>query len=185
MTRTAYHHNIAGSSDHAASTPGAARQRVLAACAALISLYGCASYRAAPLDGNDVQIVLASPDRAVLAAAARDLRHPYLAPVALDFTKPLTPAGVAVLAVLANPGLRALRAREQVAQAQVFAAGLLPDPTLSLTVDHALHPATAATAYAGTLTLDLLAVLATRAIDQRIATTAAEQVSSTSRGRNG
>ena len=120
--------------------------------------------------------VLTSPDHAALQIAARDLQHPALAPVALDFSKPFPPTAIAVLAVLGNPDLRALRARAQIAQAQVFAAGLLPDPTLSLTVDHALRPANTPTAYAGSLTLDLLGALATRAVDLRAARAANEQV---------
>lgn len=43
---------------------------------------------------------------------------------------------VATLAVLNNPDLRAARARMHVAQAQAFAAGLLPDPQFSFTFDH-------------------------------------------------
>ena len=42
---------------------------------------------------------------------------------------------VAILAVLGNPDLKATRARLEVANAQAFAAGLLPDPQLSANLD--------------------------------------------------
>ena len=167
------------SAPHVAPRPARPARHFVGACilsTCLCALHGCATYQAAPLDGDDVLRVLTSPDHAALQIAARDLQHPALAPVALDFSKPFPPAAIAVLAVLGNPDLRALRARAQIAQAQVFAAGLLPDPTLSLTVDHALRPANTPTAYAGSLTLDLLGALATRAVDLRAARAANEQV---------
>lgn len=43
---------------------------------------------------------------------------------------------VATLAVLNNPELKAARATLHVAQAQAFAAGLLPDPQFSWSIDH-------------------------------------------------
>lgn len=45
---------------------------------------------------------------------------------------------VATLAVINNPGLRAARAKLHVAQAQAFAAGLLPDPQLSFSRDYVM-----------------------------------------------
>ena len=148
----------------------------LTMCTSLLVLCSCATYTPVPLSGDDIQTVLASPDRVVLIQAATALKHPYLVPIQLDFNKPLTPVALGVIAVLANPDLRAMRARESVSQAQVFAAGLLPDPTLSLTVDHALRPSDAATAYAGSLTFDLLGALATAAVDKQIINAAAAQV---------
>lgn len=43
---------------------------------------------------------------------------------------------VAILAVLGNPDLKARRAQLEVAGAQAFAAGLLPDPQLTASLDH-------------------------------------------------
>ncbi|MGH8461210.1 MAG: TolC family protein [Stenotrophobium sp.] len=103
-----------------------------------LTLCACASYQPQPLDGSDVAQALQSPDRGALSRAAADLHQPRLAPVTLDFSNPLTPDELAVIAVLANPDLKALRAQQDVAQAQVFAAGLLPDPQLSLGLDHPL-----------------------------------------------
>ncbi len=50
-------------------------------------------------------------------------------------TAPLTPDELAILAVLANPDLKAARAKAKVSSAQAFAAGLLPDPSLNLGYD--------------------------------------------------
>lgn len=141
-------------------------------------LCACASFAPRPLDDTDINAVLASPDRAALAQQAARLAHPRLAPVELDFNKPLTVDELSVVAVLANPGLRALRARQQVADAQVFASGLLPDPQLSLGIDQVLSPRGQglSSAFAGSLTLDLLGALVTRAVERQIAHSAAEQV---------
>jgi outer membrane protein TolC len=123
------------------------------ACIAL-TLCGCASYTPLPLSNSDVEQALKSPDRAALVSAAATLQHPRLAPVTLDFSKPLTPDELAVIAVIASPDLKALRAQQDVAQAQVFAAGLLPDPQLSLGLDHPITPGFT-NAYTAGLGLDI------------------------------
>lgn len=76
-------------------------------------LAGCATYHRVPL-----------PEGSNLAHEAPG----GVAPLDLD--------GVATLSVLNNPELRAARASFGVAQAQAFAAGLLPDPHFSFTADH-------------------------------------------------
>ncbi len=141
-------------------------------------LSACASFAPQPLDGGDVDAVLASPDRAALVQQATKFTHPRLAPVMLDFTKPLRADELAIVAVLANPDLRALRSQQQVADAQVFASGLLPEPQLSLGVDHVLSPRDQglSSAFAGGLSLDLLGALVTRGVERQIARSAAEQV---------
>ncbi len=75
----------------------------------------------------------ASPDR--LNAVAGRLRHPILAPITIDFNRGLTPDSAAVLAVIANPALRAVRDRHSLASSQLLQAGLLPNPTLDFTFD--------------------------------------------------
>lgn len=138
----------------------------------------CASYTPRPLDAADVIAPLASPDHAALVRQATQLLHPRLPPLALDFAKPLDADEVAVIAVIANPDLRNLRAQQHVADAQVFAAGLLPDPQLSLGFDSVLAPTGQglSSALTGGLTLDLLGALATRRVDHEVARAAAEQV---------
>ena len=137
-------------------------------------LAGCASYAPQPLDGGDVDAVLASPDRAALTQRAAATH----AAIRLDFTQPLTGEEIAVLAVLANPDLRAARIQQRIAEAQVFAAGLLPDPQLSLGFDRVLAPSgqNLVTAFTGGLTLDLLSALATRGVMQQAQRAASEQV---------
>ncbi len=82
------------------------------------------------LEGSDA--ALRDPTQLELSALTARLHHPRLAPMTLDFSRPLTPGELAVIAVVANPDLRAARAKADVADAQVFSAGLLPDPQISL-----------------------------------------------------
>ncbi len=148
------------------------------ACLAPLLIAACTSYVPRPLDEPDIDAVLASPDRAVLVRQAAELSHPRLPPETLDFAKPLDADEIAVIAVLANPDLRSLRLQQRVADAQVFAAGLLPDPQLSLGFDQVLSPKGEGlvTAQTGSLTLDLLGSLTTRRTDREIAAAAAGQV---------
>lgn len=93
-------------------------------------LGGCATYRPLPLDPSPE--VLAPPVANVLEARANSIKRAWLQPIEIDLSQPLTPDAVAALAVVNNPDLKAQRIRAGVADAQVFAAGLLPDPTISL-----------------------------------------------------
>lgn len=96
-----------------------------------VGLAGCAAYVPRPLDKDRLAQALAPPTASQLAGAAAQLAHPRLAPIRIDVSKPLSGRALGVIAVLVNPELKALREQEQVAQAQVFAAGLLPDPQIS------------------------------------------------------
>ena len=91
----------------------------------VLLLSGCNAYSPLPL-----------PQQATLAPSLADLRitvpvdgahqrHTFDIQNGVDLTE------VAILAVLNNPQLRAHRAGLGVAEAQSFAAGLLPDPQLS------------------------------------------------------
>jgi outer membrane protein TolC len=77
-------------------------------------LAGCQSYHAVPLPET--------PDFTTLAAGAP--------------AKPLSLVEVATLAVQHNPDLVASRAKADIATAQAFAAGLLPDPQLSASTEY-------------------------------------------------
>ncbi len=99
--------------------------------ALLILLSGCATYKPQPLD-------TASPLRARVDALRLHAAPPsgeagadYIVnPVdGLDLTE------IGVLAVLNNPDLTTRRAQSRVSEAQVFNAGLLPDPQLSYGLD--------------------------------------------------
>lgn len=87
---------------------------------------------------------------------------------AIDLSRPLSGNSLAAIAVLTNPDLVALRASEGVAQAQVFAAGLYPDPTFSLGFDAPINGTDTTTAFALGLGFDF-AALARRPSDMRSA----------------
>ena len=80
--------------------------------------------------------MLSVPEAAVLSVQAAKIDRPYLAPTSIDLNQPLDANAIAVIAVLENADLKALRAHAGVADAQAFAARLLPDPTFNLAVDN-------------------------------------------------
>jgi outer membrane protein TolC len=92
---------------------------------------GCATYRQLPLDNK----VTLAPSVSHLTVDTeglpfRDLRsHRFDVADGLDMTE------VAMLAVANNPALKLARDDEKIAYAQAFAAGLLPDPQVSLSRD--------------------------------------------------
>lgn len=105
-------------------------------CGALLGLAACQTYSPEPLISDPAS--LSAPVATVLVRDAATIDRPYLRPIALDFSKPLDANAIGVLAVVGNPDLRAMRVRANVADAQLFSARLLPDPTLSLGVDQVL-----------------------------------------------
>lgn len=120
----------------------------------VFALGGCASYRAAPIVHDDVQRALTPPDEAALQVSAKALKHPVLPPITLDPSDGLSPDEAAVMAVLVNPRLRAARDARAVADAQIIAAGILPDPTLSLSADVPVGGATAGSSVGVTAGVD-------------------------------
>ncbi len=108
----------------------------LAGLCALSILSGCATYSSVPL--RQPETVLSAPDRAILSADAAKIDRPWLVPQPIDLASPLTPNALAVIAVLENPDLKALRTKSGVGEAQAFAARLLPDPTVQLGFDKLL-----------------------------------------------
>ncbi len=75
------------------------------------------------------------PAIAGLTTDVARLKLAPLPPLRIDPAAGLTPLAVADLAVLNNPDLRARRVALGVAAAQVFAAGILPDPQLTPSFD--------------------------------------------------
>lgn len=139
-------------------------------------LTGCAAYQVRSLKEKELDQALAVPPPAILERAVAQFQHPRLAPVKVDLSKPLTDEAVGILAVLVSPDLKALRAKNQVAAAQVFDAGLLPDPKLSVSLDFPLSgPSSLVSGYSAGVQWHL-AKLATRGTDRRIAKRHAEQV---------
>jgi outer membrane protein TolC len=91
----------------------------------------CATYREQPLGS-----VSTLPERIpVISIDPRQMPMPELAAHQFDPADGLDITEVAMLAVVNNPDLKVARAASGIAQAQAFAAGLLPDPRLSATVD--------------------------------------------------
>jgi outer membrane protein, heavy metal efflux system len=121
------------------------------------ALGGCAAYAPAPL-AKGADEALAQPDLRALAARAADLRHPRLRPLAIDLDRPLTPQALGLIAVVANPELKAARAKAGVAQAQAFDAGLLPDPVVNLSYDKRLAGPDPLNGWGGQIVYELTAL---------------------------
>ncbi|WP_343597150.1 TolC family protein [Acinetobacter sp.] len=97
-----------------------------------LCLSGCVSYQASPLP-NTTQYRDLTVDRALLNP------FPVLAAHRFNPAQGLDVLDVAMLAVSNNPELQLARKDTGVAEAQVYSAGLLPDPQLSLA--HDIHVA--------------------------------------------
>ncbi len=103
---------------------------------ALVAIAGCATYRPQPLDDQAVATALAPPDAASVRALASSIHHPILKPVALDLAAPLGPDQVALVAVVFNPGLKALRKGTPSPRRRSCRPASCPTPSLSLSLDH-------------------------------------------------
>ena len=119
-------------------------------------LVACANYSPHPL--TEESPALASPDQPSLAGQAAAIDRPYLKPHPVDLAAPLDGDSIAILAVLANPDLKALRSRAGVADAQAFAARLLPDPVFGAGIDHLLSGPDPVDNLAASLGLDINAL---------------------------
>lgn len=96
----------------------------------LLGLSGCAAWRSLPLgEGRGAQLADLTLSANTMALPPPAV-HPFNPDDGLDVTE------VAMLAVANSPELKVKRDDLDVAQAQAFAAGLLPDPQVSLGVDH-------------------------------------------------
>ncbi|MDO9161955.1 MAG: TolC family protein [Methylococcaceae bacterium] len=94
---------------------------------------GCSQYQAKPLTEQAVQQQLQTPSREQLTIQAAKIKYPLLEPLKFTMEDGLSPDEAAVLAVLRNPELRAIRDQHGIANAQLLQAGLLPDPQISYT----------------------------------------------------
>jgi outer membrane protein TolC len=120
-------------------------------------LAACAVYRPAPLD-DGAKALLDGPSPADVARSAAAVWHPRLQPLVIDLSKPLTPEALGLIAVAENPDLKAARAKAGVAKAQVFAAGLLPDPSVTLGADHILSGPDKTEPWLASVAYDLMAI---------------------------
>lgn len=139
----------------------------------LLMASGCAHYAPVPLMSEPS--ALAAPVAGVLQVQASAITRPWLEPAPVDLSAPLTLRGVSALAVVNNPDLAALRARAGVADAQAFAAGLLPDPSFSFGVSKVLSGPDKLLNLSGAFGLDLGA-LRKRAVTRQQAQAQAMQV---------
>lgn len=115
------------------------------------TLAGCATFHALPLDNGR------GPSRvADLEVSAATMPTPALRSYTFDPSNGLDVTEAAMLAVANNPKLKVERDKAGVAQAQAYAAGLLPDPQLSYERDYPTgHQPDATVAFNEGLSLDL------------------------------
>ncbi len=99
---------------------------------ALVTVSGCATYEAKPLPTE----VSLSRSAAGLNVAPAELPFHNLASHPFNPNDGFDMDELATLAVANNPQLRQSRDRLDIARAQSFAAGLLPDPQLGFSSDH-------------------------------------------------
>jgi outer membrane protein TolC len=93
----------------------------------LLLALGCALPPPAAFPGRSVEVIIPNP--------SATLEHPILPKLTLNLSDGLSPDEAAMLAVLYNPDLVTLRDERGLAAAALLAAGLLPNPTLSLSTD--------------------------------------------------
>ncbi len=103
-----------------------------AAATLLLLLSGCATYRAAPLPSPESILAPGMPTR---ISAQEEVVHPLIPARPINLQALLSDLDVARLALVSSPDLAATRARAGVSEAQLFAAGLIADPQLSLSLD--------------------------------------------------
>ena len=97
-------------------------------CCLLIS---CSAYHPKPLTEQAIQQQQETPSAEQLRILATQIKHPYLQVIPFNIKDGLSPDEAAILAVLRNPELRAIRNRHGIAAAQLLQAGLLPNPRVS------------------------------------------------------
>lgn len=98
----------------------------------LALMHACASYEPLP----PATAPTLAPDISHISVDTSQLQLPILDKHVFDPSDGLDMTEVAMLAVANNPDLKVARVQRNVADAQLFAAGLLPDPVLSLGVDN-------------------------------------------------
>ena len=116
------------------ATPAVRRMGTAICVLVGLCLAGCATFKPLPLDNGQGAASVAQ-----LEAPTSNMPLPLLAEHRFDPSDGLDATEVAMLAVANSPALKAKRDTLGIAQAQAFAAGLLPDPQLSLGEDFPQH----------------------------------------------
>jgi outer membrane protein TolC len=98
-------------------------------------LAGCASYAPLPLGKGQ-----GATNVSQLSASTADMPLPALRAHRFDVSQGMDVTDAAILAVANNPDLKVMRDQLGVARAQAFAAGLLPDPQISINQEYLTHP---------------------------------------------
>jgi outer membrane protein TolC len=88
-----------------------------------------------PLDQTAVAARLATPSMEAIQVQTKEIQHPILKPIEFDIRDGLSPDEAAILAVIANPKLRASRDQRKLGAAQLLQAGILPNPQFSYNLD--------------------------------------------------
>ncbi len=110
--------------------PSTSTTRTVIAACMLLCLSACATYHEAPLqDWHGANISPATSVSAAQMPTVALTQHRFDPTDGMDCTE------VAMLAVANSPHLKVMRDKLGVSRAQAFAAGLLPDPQLSLSRD--------------------------------------------------
>lgn len=139
---------------------------------AALCLTGCATYTPHPLHEQPDLIDLP----AALTIDPRTLPLPALRKHRFDPSNGLDMTEVAMIAVVNNPDLKAERRKADVAGAQLFDAGLLPDPQISASLDHPMGNGPGLTdAYGVGLNYDLMTLI-THGTQEDVAAEAKHQV---------
>ncbi|WP_325366502.1 TolC family protein [Dyella sp.] len=137
----------------------------------LVWVAGCATYSPLPLGEGQ-----GAKDVSQLSANTADMPLPALRTHRFDLSHGMDVTDVAILAVANSPDLKVLRDQLGVARAQAFAAGLLPDPQLSINQEYLSHPVpgyTTSSAYG--ISEDITSLL-TRSTRKAAAKSQADQV---------
>lgn len=101
----------------------------------VMSVAGCATYHQQPLNHSAVTAALKPPTVEEIRIEAEEIKHPILKPLEFNPADGLSPDEAAIMAVLANPTLKAARDQKGIAAAQLLQAGILPNPELSYALD--------------------------------------------------
>ena len=140
-------------------------RRAALICLASAVLTACQTYEPTPLN-NHPDLLL---ETASLKISPSDLPLPELGSHPFDPSRPLDMDEVAMIAVVNNPDLKAMRGQVGVAEAQAFAAGLLPNPQLSLAYGALITGFGAATSSASATLGEDIVPLLTRSARRRAA----------------